>query len=225
MRLGLLSDIHGNYPALEAALAGLHNHNVEKILIAGDIVGYYPYFNEVIDLLKKTDCLAIKGNHESYFFGDLEISESQWQNYMLDQVERELSSSNREWLLQLKTEEHLLIDGLQIDLYHGSPWRIDEYVYPDHQSFDRFTDLDSSTIIMGHTHIPMIKELENKVLINPGACGQPRDYIPGACYGVLETGNGSVTLYRADYDIPGLMDDLRTRDCPEPLLEILVRKR
>ncbi|MBN1306085.1 MAG: metallophosphoesterase family protein [Anaerolineales bacterium] len=225
MRFGLLSDIHGNYPALQAAMKELQKHNIEQLLVAGDIIGYYPYVNEVINLLRQYDCLAIKGNHENYFLDTLKTPDEKPKLYWLDHVESTISEISREWLFSLNSEENFMIDGSRIGLYHGSPWDVNEYVYPDFQSFDRFAELEEDIFIIGHTHIPLVKQIGRKMIINPGSCGQPRDYLPGACFGILDTESARTTLYRAEYDILTLLDELRTSGYPQPLLDILVRRK
>ena len=70
MRLGVISDIHGNYPALKQVIIELHKLNCDKIICLGDVAGYYSMINECVDLLRKEKIVCIKGNHDSYLMGE-----------------------------------------------------------------------------------------------------------------------------------------------------------
>ena len=223
MLVGLISDAHGNAPGLEAVLGELGRHEVTRILFAGDAVGYYPYPNEVIDQLRAKGAIGILGNHESYLFGRSRVSDERYLACRLGHVERVISRESQAWLARLSSDCRLELDGLRILLCHGSPWAVDEYIYPESGGFERFTRLAADVIIMGHTHVPMMKRVGETLVVNPGSCGQPRDYIPGACYGLLDTQTGQVGLHRVGYDLQRLLEELRLMDYPGPLIDILRR--
>jgi len=225
MRIGLISDIHGNSPALNAILDELARKQTQRILFAGDAIGYYPYVNEVVEKLRSIDCISVRGNHESYLFHELPISDERRRAYKLDYTEQMISKGNREWLKGLQKVRILEIDGTRILLCHGSPWAIDEYIYPNNNQFNRFANLDFDFVVMGHTHIPMIKVIGKVVLINPGSCGQPRDYIPGACYCIIDTDSKQVNLYRSNYDLESFLHLLRGLEYPQHLMGILCRTK
>jgi|SRR4030042_3136892 len=201
MRVGIISDIHGNSFGLAAVLADLDLQGVDCVLGAGDMVGYYPYVNEVFELLRLREMTWILGNHECYLLGKLTVTQERWQSYNLNYVECVIDEDHREWLAQLPTERYLEFDGARWVLCHGSPWAVDEYIYPNYKYFERFIDLEADVIVMGHTHIPMIRQAGRVLLINPGSCGQPRDGNPLAAYALVDTKTNHVEIRRIAYDV------------------------
>ena len=223
MRIGIISDIHGNSVALKAVLDDLDYHGVEKILIAGDFVGYYPDVNEVFSLLKSRETITVKGNHDCYLLKEIAISEERFKSYNLKHVDDVILDANREWLSNIPLMRRFELDGVHFMLCHGSPWSTEEYIYPDHTKFKRFADFVADVIVMGHTHIPLIKKVNDVLLINPGSCGQPRDYNPLAAYAILETRDMQVEIMRTFYDMDTFCARLVNKGFDHKLVEILRR--
>lgn len=222
MRIGLIADAHGNAAGLTAVLQALNTSRVDRILFAGDAIGYYPQVNEVVSCLRAHDVVAVLGNHECYLFGRLLATTERWRTYCLDRADRVLTRDNRQWLSALPVQVRYVLDGVTIQLCHGSPWAVDQYVYPD-ADFTRFAALDADVVVMGHTHIPLTHHAGDVLLVNPGSCGQPRDYGPDAAYAVLDTRSRRVELCRASYDLRGFLDLINSMECPETLMQILYR--
>jgi putative phosphoesterase len=200
MRVGIISDIHGNSFGLAAVLADLDQQGVDCVLGAGDMVGYYPFVNEVFELIRLREITWILGNHECYLLGKLTVQPERWQSYNLNYVSRTLQDDHKEWLTQLPTLRYLDLDGARWILCHGSPWAVDEYIYPNYNYFERFIREEADVVVMGHTHIPMIRRVGRVLLINPGSCGQPRDGNPLAAYALLDTRTYQVEIRRMTYD-------------------------
>lgn len=226
MRIGLISDIHGNVCGLEAALAALSGHRVDRIICLGDIVGYYPFVNETIDRLVSDQITCIAGNHDAALTGSLEVDPGQWSRYALDHANSVITSANLDWLRALPDRLDLEVEGRRLILVHGSPWApLTEYVYPDHEGFGRFEPLGADIVAMGHTHWPMVRRIGTTVLVNPGSCGQPRDYVPGACYGLLDTSDLTVSLHRVGYEIDRVAREVRSVGLDESFIDILYREK
>lgn len=225
MKIGLLADVHGNIYGLNACLDKLRTIGVDRILCAGDIIGYYPFVNEVIEALKDNDVTTIRGNHEAYFLGHIKISEERFKQYSLDWVERNLNPPHRTFITELPESYSLELDSGKLTMFHGSPWSIEEYVYPDHRSFDRFLDLDATVIVLGQTHIPMLHKVGQVMIVNPGSCGQPRDFIPQASCAVIDTETMEVQFHRVDYDIDSVCQKVMAEGLWHELSRILTRTR
>jgi putative phosphoesterase len=223
VKLGLLADVHGNVTGLAAALGMLTTQGVSEILVAGDIVGYYPEVNQTIDLLRSRGCVCIAGNHDAALISAGRVPRDQWLAYNLDYVDRVITPDHRAWLAALPDSRHLTVDGRRVLLCHGSPWRVDEYVYPDALDWDRFASLGVDFVIMGHTHIPFARRIGDTLVVNPGSCGQPRDSDPRAAFAILDLSDASISMGRVDYDVASVQNRVHALGFDPKLATILER--
>lgn len=179
MKLCVFSDIHGNGPAFDAALEMIMSENADINIFLGDLCGYYFDQVEILSMLNTIpNFVAILGNHDMIF---LEIING---NEDLRQAYAQKYGNSMEYLLERDTfklvtwlvsipDFHVNHD-LDVAAYHGSPWDILEgYVYPD-TLLEDFVKYPFTFFCLGHTHYPMVKEIGNKLIINPGSIGQPR---------------------------------------------------
>ncbi len=219
MKIGLVADIHANRPALTAVLRELQG--VDRIWCSGDITGYYPDPNGVITDLLAHRVETIKGNHDWY----LENPPSSPNAFLHQSISHTLSWITPEYRLLLQDlplEKTWELDGLRIKMYHGSPWDIlEEYIYPDYSHFERFLALEADIIILGHTHYPILREIQGRMIINPGSCGQPRDGDTRAAFAVLDTQTRAVDFRRVAYDASPLRQSIRDLFLNEELLNYL----
>ncbi|MDI6639471.1 MAG: metallophosphoesterase family protein [Methanocellales archaeon] len=197
MKIALISDIHSNLPALKAVLDII---DVDQILCAGDIVGYYPFPNEVIELVKEHDLRSIYGNHDKAvitgdtgWFNPIAASAIEWTR---DNISLEGIKFLEELPAQLMFED--------VAIVHGSPHDPDEYVYPTTSpaKLEKFLDqVSKKVLVLGHTHVQWSLELGDRKIINPGAVGQPRDGNPKAAYAILDTKSKEFTMHRIEYEV------------------------
>jgi putative phosphoesterase len=212
MRIGILGDIHGNSFALAAVLEAARVAGVEKLLVTGDFVGYYFWPGEVLDMLADWDITAVRGNHE-----DMLVSALNEPTYMekinttygsgLRIAIETLTPTQLDWLCQLPHPATFNFNGKSLLLCHGSPWGVDQYVYPDAKVdlLERCTESGHHWIVMGHTHYPMVKQVGKSILINPGSVGQPRNRIPAAHWALLDASTQELKLMTAHYDASPVM--------------------
>ena len=213
MEVAILADIHANLPALERVLEELEG--LPKFC-CGDLVGYNPFPNEVIELARKEKITSILGNHDhAVITGD-----TSWFNpsaaRAIEWTRDELREENLDFLKNLpKTYEK------EFYMVHGSPKNpIDEYVYEDAPEYvfkDFFNYTKSDIIVLGHTHVPYIKRIDGRLIFNPGSVGQPRDVDNRASYGVLDTDTKKVEIKRASYDIEKTVNKIIEKGLPERL--------
>ncbi|MEF8857555.1 MAG: YfcE family phosphodiesterase [Halolamina sp.] len=156
MRLGVLSDIHGNRIALDAVLADMPP--VEGLVCAGDVVGYNPWPQACVDSVRDHDMAMVLGNHDRAVAGALG------------------------WLGSLSTERRVA-DG-RVKLVHGHPDDPDHYTHPD--EFSAALLGDEELLVMGHTHHQYHERDDEGIVLNPGSVGQPRDGDPDATYAVVD---------------------------------------
>lgn len=229
MLVGLLSDIHANAPALNAVLTEAENVGVERLICSGDYIGYYYDAAAVMDRLDEWRWDGVKGNHETML--------GQWIDGVgRDEIKRTygsgiaaaaaISEATIDRLLSLPDTQTLTISGRSAFVCHGSPWEPEAYVYPDasEEVRRRFAEQPEDLIMYGHTHYPVVWEIDGRVIVNPGSVGQPRNRKPGASWALWDTEAMSVELRQAAYDAQGLIEECHARDPELPYLaEVLVR--
>ena len=219
MKVALLSDIHANIFALEAVLEDLRRENIDRILVAGDLVGYYYWPKEVVGLLKGDSRVScIRGNHE-VILGEVLASPDAAIRYRSKygsgyEVCREtLSADELRWLVTLPESLTVDIDGCSFHVAHGSLSSADEYLYPDAGAEVLERNYSNSTVtVFGHTHYPFLHARDERLLINPGSVGQPRDAGGMASYVIVNTENHTVRFRRKLFEQSKLVDASKSRD-------------
>ena len=213
MRYGVLSDIHGNLPALAAVCEAMPP--VDAYLCAGDVVGYNPWPGECIEWIREKAVVTVRGNHDHAVATD----GGDWFNEMgragVTYSRRELDRAELRWLDSLSTHE--TVASGDVLLVHGHPDDPDRYTYPDSFSAAMLRE-NYRVVITGHTHIQGHREFEQGIVMNPGSVGQPRDGDPRAGFAVLEldgdTGRPTVEENRVEYDIERVVDAVADAGLP-----------
>ncbi|MBM9535489.1 metallophosphoesterase family protein [Desulfobulbus alkaliphilus] len=224
MKILLLSDIHGNYPALEAVSRASAHHGCEQIVNCGDITVYAPFPNETIDWLRNRDVFSIRGNTDDKVLKLLKGKNFRKpskpeKRVMYTSTAALLSPVNREYLLGLKKKRLLSIDGISYGLFHGSPADHEEFLFADTPE-KRFRELAAGTsckvVITGHSHSPYHSYVNGVHFINPGSVGRMFDGRPEASFAVLEQLHGtiSVTFHRCPYDVEAVVKALQRYQLP-----------
>lgn len=222
MKIGIISDIHGNFVALKAVYEKIKNCPI--ILNAGDLTGYYPDINPVIDFVREKKIISISGNHDRYLLGrnlpdSLESIRESFQNSITV-----LNPENKKYLKELPKSLKIEIEGLRIGVFHGSPWDPDERIYPD-SDLSGFGKCDYDVIILGHTHWPIIKKINKLLLINPGSIGQPRDYNSKSSYAILDTTKMVAQINRVSYNIDAVCAKIKKLKLDPGLCAMLKKEK
>lgn len=201
--IALLSDIHGNLPALEAVLADIDQQkNTVRIISMGDIAGYYPMINECIKLLQDRQVANVMGNHDYYLVNNASCGRSSSADLLIAHQRKVITQANLQWLSESINE--LTIEDTSI--VHGG-WRrsFEEYIYK--VNADYFSALPYKHFFAGHTHVQFIHQFDNgQVFCNPGSVGQPRDGNPMSAYALFD--GKKVELRRVAYDIKQVEDQM-----------------
>lgn len=217
MLVGLIADVHSNVVALRAVFSILDAVGVEKILHAGDIIGYNPYPDETVGLFKKKKIISILGNHDRALITGDTSDFNPYAAAALRWTENKISPDNIDYIRDLKNIEYINLQGIQITLVHGSPRDPDEYIYPKDAEPDLLKADDCDILVLGHTHVQFKKDYPEGIILNPGSVGQPRDGDPRAAFAVLDTETGKIKLERASYDIEKVIEDMLAAHLPEKL--------
>jgi predicted phosphodiesterase len=240
MRIAVLSDIHSNLVALDAVLA--HAGAVDAVWQVGDVVGYGPEPDGVVERLAGIGAVGVLGNHDAAALGGPEID---WFNpdarAAAAWTRDTISAATRAWLGALPQVTE--IDG--IGLVHGSPRDpLREYVTDRLTAEENLAELASRLGLHGHTHIPVAwvaredrAELwpagdgdtlaidGRRALLNPGSVGQPRDGIPTASYAILDPDADTMTWHRVAYDVAAVQAAMRALGLPPRLIDRLAHGR
>lgn len=198
MKIAVISDIHGNLPALEAVLDDLPS--AADILCLGDIVGYNPWPEECVNLVRKRCDHVVQGNHDREINNPEYYSQNSMAEAGLEFPDEQVSQDNRKWLESLPAQKEILDGDFLIS--HSHPGMLDAYVFPsEYPVMDRFLmDKPWQFLAMGHTHVPGSEFVEDCLVFNPGSIGQPRDSDKRASYAILDTDNVEVEIIRVEYD-------------------------
>jgi putative phosphoesterase len=231
MRLGLIGDIHANHYALAVVLAAATAFEVEKLLITGDLVGYYFDPLEVLKLLEPWPKHAVRGNHEdmlSFARSDPSFLHKVNNRYGLGlhTAIEQLSGLQLDKLCALPHPRVIEIEKYKILLCHGSPWSIEEYIYPDADMnlLKRCSDTGFDVIVHGHTHYPAKHVVGKTLIVNPGSVGQPRNRQPGAHWAIFDTTTGDLEFRCEPYSAAQLIKECAQKNPELPYLaEMLIR--
>ncbi|MCU4743181.1 metallophosphoesterase family protein [Natronoglomus mannanivorans] len=217
MRVGLVSDIHGNRVALEAVLSDMPS--VDALACAGDVVGYNPWPAECVDAMRKRDVPTVLGNHDAAVVDRTGFRFNGMAQAGVKHAIEHLEDDHLEWLESLP-EERLEFDG-RVKLVHGHPENPDRYTYPEDFSPRLLGDED--VLVLGHTHVQHAERYADGIVVNPGSVGQPRDGDPRAGYAVLDLEAMTVETRRVSYDIEAVQRAVKDAGLPERIGTRLAR--
>lgn len=214
MRIGLVSDIHSNYQALEAALNLLDSLKCDRVYVLGDIIGYGGDPGRCVDLVRRATDGAVKGNHEAALETPSMLQQiSSYARAAILWTRQQLSDEQSEWIFQLPLE----IKDQQLLLAHTVSGNEREWPYLQTvpQLAGALEQADSDYVFCGHTHRVMLYRDDSRFIMTTGSVGQPRDGDPR---GVAITWDGPGELpreHRFDYDVHAAVRTIRDAGLPE----------
>ena len=184
MRIGIVSDIHGNIEGLDKALKRMGQ--VDKILCAGDAFDQFRFSNHVIERLQEIDAEYILGNHEEALLSPAGARAAE-----SPEVDKELL----EWTRSRAYRFEMMIDDKRLKMFHSTPWDPrGEYVYPHSGMLKKFAEAGTDFAIYGHTHTQIARNINGTLVINPGSAGHARSQINDKqlSYAILDTESDEV---------------------------------
>jgi diadenosine tetraphosphatase ApaH/serine/threonine PP2A family protein phosphatase len=239
MRAAVLSDIHGNLPALEVVLAAIEAERPDVVWCLGDLVGYGPWPNEVTALVRERADVCLVGNHDLVALDAAGVGVEEFNPEAAEAAlwtRRELDAETRAFLESLSPQASSNGTGL----YHASPrdpvW---EYVLSGEAAAGAFGTVSDSLILVGHSHVALAftldgnrlsgdiarggteLELTARHLLNPGSVGQPRDGDPRAGWLMVDLEARRARFERVEYDVRRTQDEMRARGLPGALADRL----
>lgn len=211
----IFGDIHANLPALEAVFRDIQTRNLNNLYCLGDLVGYGTFPNEVVELIRNRGIPTLMGNYDQGVGNDSDDCGCAYKTDV-DRKRGELSiawsnahttEENKVFLRSLPASIPIQLGDLQVLLVHGSPRKVNEYMFEDRPDdyFERILDTAQvDVLVCGHTHLPYHKVLPSgRHVVNAGSVGKPKDHDARACYVEL-TANGrdlKVDFIRVPYEV------------------------
>jgi len=242
LKYAIISDIHGNLAALEASLSFIDKEKCDHIICLGDIVGYGPYPNECIKLIRQSADVVLAGNHDhaavdllttSYFNKYAKLA-AQW-------TKNVITADNWRYIAGLPYEK-VIHDSMYV---HASPRNPEEwdYVLSVYDARENFSHFNERICFIGHSHVPVNYALQQndqinvlqepklklvdsaRYIVNIGSVGQPRDGNPHASFGIYLPDENLYELKRVSYNIQATQEAMRMNNLPHFLIERLAKGR
>jgi predicted phosphodiesterase len=248
MRYLILSDIHSNKEAFDACVARARDAGYDSVLCCGDIVGYGPSPVEAIDGIRGLNALTIRGNHDRVAAGLDEAAQfnphARRAVYWTRSV---LPNSYRDYLANLPLGPLDVTADAQ--LVHGAVTHEDDYIFTEADADENFLLTSKAITFFGHSHFPVVFRTDQdgnsvqarsyefdefiavkcqagqRLFVNPGSVGQPRDGDPRASFAIWDEDHGRMEFYRVEYDIAATQAKMRAVELPTYLIDRLAHGR
>ncbi|MEN3186599.1 MAG: metallophosphoesterase family protein [Atribacterota bacterium] len=196
MKIAVFSDIHGNITALEAVLSEIQSMDVAHTVCLGDLVGYNPFPNEVVERIQSLGIPTIMGNYDQGVGFDLDdcgcayrSEEERARGHIsLSWTKARVTPENKAFLQNLLPRYELEVGPFRFLFVHGSPRRINEYLFPERtdESFRHIMSNEKSNVLLcGHTHIPFSRNIDYFTVVNDGSVGLSKDGDWRACLAII----------------------------------------
>jgi len=231
--MAAFSDVHANLHALQAVLADIRGQSADKVVCLGDLVGYGAFPNEVIEAVRGAQIPTIAGNYDDGVgFGRegcgcayTTAGDRERGDRSLCWTQSVVTAENQAWLRALPRELRFAADGKRVLCLHGSPRRINEYLYqdrPERSLLRMFEGVDAQVVLCGHTHLPYQRRIGAVELINVGSAGKPKDGDPRAVYALVAIGPAvRATFRRVEYDVEAAARAIEGTELPREFAEAL----
>lgn len=231
MRILILSDVHANYTALEAVLKAAGA--VDAVWCLGDLAGYGPDPNECIERIRKLpNCVCLLGNHDAAVLGSIDLMAfNRDARLSIQWARQQITAENLEFLRSLP--EKTVVENTT--LAHGSPRNpIWEYLLDIYNAGDNFNHFETRACLVGHSHLPVafvqhaesgfvewfvppagtVIQIEERMILNPGSTGQPRDHSPLAAFAIYDPQAGTWQSQRVEYDVTDVQNRILAAGLP-----------
>ncbi len=233
MRIAVFSDIHGNIHALNAVRYDIEREALDRVYCLGDLVGYGAFPNEVIETIQSWGVPTIMGNYDDGVGFDKDECGCAY----TDPEMKKLGDKSLMWTREVVTPENKAVlrsllpnirfeeGGKEFLLVHGSPRKLNEYVYEDRPLFSLehiAKSAEADVLIFGHTHLPYAKEVAGVLLVNDGRVGKPKDGDVRAGYVILDLADQvNVEFRRVSYDVAAAASAVRESGLPSHFASLL----
>ncbi len=214
MRIAVLGDIHGNIEALRVAYEAAVAANADKVFHLGDLGGYAPFVDEVVDFLIEHKIEGVQGNYDDAVAHDREHCGCKYENQLQAEMadisfawtKKHSSERSKEYMKNLPFELSFSCGSRKVVIFHATPPKNNLYWFeerPDKFFMEMAEKIEADIMIYGHTHIPYRKDIGGKVFINAGSVGKPKDGDTRTCTAIIDITDKGVKseFVRTPYDI------------------------
>jgi putative phosphoesterase len=221
MRILLVADIHANWAALQALE---EPHDI--CLCLGDLIDYGLEPAPCLDWVRRRAHYVVRGNHDHGVAQDVQVTGRHGFKYLSGVTRvltrQRLAADDLRFLASMPLTQALTLEDTRFLLVHATPRDpLDEYARPDPEFWGRrLENVEADVICVGHTHQAYVLEVGDKLVINPGSVGQPRDGDPRAAYAVID--DNRVELKRVEYAIEATVRTVQESNLSEPAKEMLI---
>lgn len=210
MRIGIIGDVHANLYSLMEAYSNLEREGVDSIICIGDIVGYGPHPNEVINFLRRKQITSIKGSYDlAVINNDLSfIKENTVNNFSVEFTREELTKNNLYYLSTLPDELEFKFSNLKVKFIHKNP-------------YDDILEMSEDVLVCGYDHLAGENKIsKNKYIVNPGSLGKPSYSNEFVTFGILDISENvyKFKVYNVDYSFSKIQKDMKMMNFPEILI-------
>jgi putative phosphoesterase len=231
MKIAIISDIHGNKEALDAVLNDIEKREISEIYCTGDLVGYGPDPDYVVEKIRDLGIKIIMGNYDDAIGNEKESCgcaynpgrETEVGDDSINWTIKNTNKENKVFLKNLPKKMSFEIEGVSILLVHGSPLNyLLEYIKPTTEA-KRLEEVANSfeedIVINGHTHLSMHKYVKGKTIYNAGSIGRTKEGEPKAVYLILNIEKGVVSheFVKVNYDIKTTIEKINKVGLPAEL--------
>ncbi|MEN2993946.1 MAG: metallophosphoesterase family protein [Thermodesulfovibrio sp.] len=235
MKIGILGDIHGNIEALKIAYQTAVEEGVERIYHLGDLGGYAPFVNEVVEFLIEKNIEGVQGNYDEAIAYNKAHCGCKYENdfqakmaqLSFEWTKRAVNEKTKNYMKNLPFSISLQVEGRKIKIFHATPIKNNLYWYEERE--EKFYLLmaqkaEAEIMIYGHTHIPYFKKIKDFYFINAGSVGKPKDGDPRTCVCIvnIERKDVKVSFIRKNYDIKKVANAIIESGLPEYFAERLI---
>lgn len=234
MQFAVFADVHSNLLGLQAVLADIRARGTDTIYCLGDLVGYGPRPNDVIELLRQQDIPTIMGNYDDAIGNMRLICGCDYKDEQAMKLgessilwtKEHTSEENKAWLRQLPQRLEFTAGGLKFLLVHGSPRQLNEYLFvntPEEVLNQFLTENHCDVLVCGHTHLPFYKQVAEGHIINVGSAGKPKHGNANVGYALFNVtkGNLAVKFIQVSYDFEHAAREVEAVGLPGEFAQII----
>ncbi len=234
MRIGVISDVHGNYEALITVLREMDNEGVDLIINSGDNIGYSAFPDECVSLLAERKVTSVMGNYDeagsmfriSCGCGDADDETNRIRFASLRWTQEKLLDETRKYLSSLPARYEFETGYGKALMFHGGVENLTQWITENDSELLEAVSVKcvARLVIMGHTHKPFARQVNGTLFVNPGAVGRPFDGDPRASFAVIDAGDDiKVKFRRVGYDVEKNINALVTAGLP-PEIGVMLRR-